>query len=70
MESANMGSFNPTKKQCKKICHACATVDYSNDGSQLMPSWGMLAGVFFAIAIALLLLFHLSFHPSPCKVKV
>jgi len=35
---ANMGSFNPAKKECKKICHACATVDYGNDASPLKPS--------------------------------
>jgi len=51
-----MGSFNPTKKECKKICHACAAVDYGNDASPLEPSWGTLAGMFFAIGISNFLL--------------
>jgi len=56
MESANIGSFNPAKKECKNICHACATVDYGNDASPLKPSWGTLTEMFFAIAIANFLL--------------
>ena len=56
MESANMGSFDPVEKECKKICPTCAAVDYGNDTSSSKPSWRTLAEVFFAIAIANFLL--------------
>ena len=53
MESANMGSFNPVENQCKELFPEYTAADYgSNTPSLLKPSWRVLAGVFFAIAVA------------------
>jgi len=57
MESANMGNYNPVKKECEKICPECTAVDYGSDTSSLSkPSWRVLAGMFFAIVVAHFLL--------------
>jgi len=57
MESAKMGGFNPVEKKCKKIFPEDTTVDYgSNTPSLSRPSWRVLAGMFFAIAVANFLL--------------
>ncbi|PUU81688.1 hypothetical protein B9Z19DRAFT_1121829 [Tuber borchii] len=51
MNSTKMGGFKPVENECR------APEDYGNDASSwLKPSWRVLAGVFFAIAVANFLL--------------
>ncbi|KAG0643968.1 hypothetical protein HOY80DRAFT_253788 [Tuber brumale] len=57
MEKTNMGGFAPVVKECKEdICPDCVTVDYGNDASSSKLPGRALVGVFFAIAVANLLL--------------